>query len=474
MIISISGRKSSGKTTLTNELLNRGFEKLSFASNLKEYISSIYKVPVEYLYCNYEKEKILEVPLEFSIKETQLLSDLVGEQIPHYRDYTFSSLREALQIIGTDILRTYDKDFHVKKTLSKIDVSKNYCIDDCRFISEKTILESLDAICIFLMRPSNFNYSNHESEIDLNWNMFEYVLINNKSEKTLIKKINSFLYGLQVKNPPFDRKYLKSKLIEYNYNTTNLANSLNCSRDKIVWWAERYLIDLSKSNNKYVYDDTCFLYPDKSSAYYAGLISADGCIKKSGVSTTSFVVELASNDIEIVEGFKQYLKSDKIIYNKVRINNDNGYYFTCNSNYIIENLKLWNIEPRKSKYNKVPDIIKNNKELVDIWLMGLIDGDGCICYRKQEYLNISIRLLASEEIIDFLIDTYKHIGLKKYNEKNISNLYTFNITGKKAIQLFEEIYDENFGLNRKWDKMKEFIKIKTAKNTKIVSIKDSL
>jgi hypothetical protein len=116
-------------------------------------------------------------------------------------------------------------------------------------------------------------------------------------------------------------------------------------------------------------------------------------------------------------------------------------------------LKLWNLEPRKSRFNKVPDCIKGDWNLLSYWLVGLIDGDGSIYVYKDQrgYKNIFITILASKEIIDY-VNKWLKIPCSVNQEKNIDNLFNLKYCGKNSVALYNKIY-KGIGLARKWDKV---------------------
>lgn len=285
MIISISGRKSSGKTTITNTLIKHGYIKISFADKLKQYLSIIYDIHIENFYNGVEKESILKSPLIWNKETTDILNKITNENVPYYRDYEFNTLRDAMQIVGTNILRRYDSNFHIKKTISDIDPTKNYCCDDTRFISERKALEDLGAVSIFIMRPTYQKYSNHESEINLNWAMFDKVIVNDKSEDIIRQKIE---------------KYLETKEFKNDY--------------------------IHKDGDK------TFLSINAKTTYYANVILKYGKL----VGNT---LKIETTNQHEIYGLKELLKHDGEITLHKGI-----YEMYINSPYIIENLKLWNFK----------------------------------------------------------------------------------------------------------------------------------
>ena len=467
MIIGFGGRMKSGKSTLSNELEKRGFIKIAFADCLKNTISKLYDINISKLQTKEGKEEILGAPLLWNADIANKLFDLLGikDYMLPIRDREFNTRRECLQYIGTDILRAYDNNFHINRTLQLLDINnKNYVCEDFRYLNELNALKEYGAICYYIIRPDNFDISNHTSEVSLNWTNFDHILLNNISESKFIKKFTDCLdhLGDDAYKPQLRKNHTslnKLTLIQYleknKYDTTKVASKLKCSRDKIVWWCRKYGIDIRNISHQYKYDQKAFLQATPEAAYYAGLLSADGCIKKSGASKTNYVIELSSNDNILVKNFKKFIKSNKPIYEKITLNGNINYSFTVCSPYIIENIKYWNLKPRKSRINEIPDIIKDDKELMKFWILGLIDGDGCVMINKKN-LPI-IKILASKQIVNFISMMFSHIKYSINQEKNIDNLYNIVFYGTQAMALYKEIYNP-IALDRKWDKLKEYTK----------------
>jgi hypothetical protein len=463
MIIILGGRKGNGKSSFSSELEKIGYTKISFADYLRYCISTIYNMDILKLKTQDGKAEILQEPLQWNEEYARKLFILTGINDYPYLiiDKTFNTRRDALQYIGSDILRKYDDNFHVKRTIQNIDPNKNYVCDDIRYLNELNGLKNLGAVEFYVIRSNNFDISNHSSEVSLNWSDFRYQIINNRELKSIqskfIKSIElisneNFLFKKKGKHIQFTRSELIDTMNKYNHDTNMVAKHYGCSRDKIIWWCNNYMINVSR--NTYTNDQRAFLTASKEAAYYAGLLSADGCIKKSGRSKYNYVMELSSDDYSIVDGFRNFMGSNKPIFSKIhKISKKINYTITINCPFVIENIKYWNLKPRKSKYNEIPDIIKNDQNLLKFWLLGLIDGDGSIYVDKQDKLFITF--LASKEIAIFYTNMYKHLHPSIRNHKKIENLYCVSFYGSRAIDLYKDIYDD-IALPRKWDKVKEY------------------
>ena len=425
--------------------------------NLKVYL---YNFNLELLKTQEGKEEILTIPLEWNIKIAEQLFKLVKIQNYNYNivPQTFNTRRECMQYIGTDILRKYNENFHIEKTLEVLNDNENYVCEDFRYENELVALKNRGAIDYCIIRPNNFDYSNHLSEVSLNWTHFNNIIINNIPEKRFIRKflneIHNFNHLPKSRNNHLSltKDMLSSLLKENNFDTSKVAKNIKCSRDKVVWWANKYNINI-RNTPKYTYDNTAFLYASKEAAYYAGLLSADGCIRNTGYSDYNYVLDLSSNDYELVSGLKSFVKSTKPIYKK-NIKSGNAHYvFTISNSFIIENIKLWNIKPRKSKFNDVPNIIRDNNQLMNYWILGLIDGDGSVQITKNNLPRIDI--LASKQIVDFISNLYNNLSFSIYQERKVENLYHIVFSGKNAISLYNSIYDP-IALSRKWGKFEQY------------------
>ena len=198
MIIGFAGRKESGKTELANLLTEMGYKKVSYATELKKLISKAFNVPFDELNSlknvvrNYE---ITEDVCNVISSETCISKDIVKD---FFNDKKISTIREALQIIGTDLIRKNDSDWHVRKTIQSLKKNENYVFDDVRFPNEKKAIEELGGDCWFIIRNKFDNVSNHESETSLNWRDFGYnVIVNDGPLDLLLFSCNMFFFDYE-------------------------------------------------------------------------------------------------------------------------------------------------------------------------------------------------------------------------------------------------------------------------------------
>lgn len=111
----------------------------------------------------------------------------------------FMTAREVMQFVGTDIFRNIDSDIWVKATINKIfnENPKVAIITDCRFPNEVEAIKNIGGK-VFRLTRNKFN-SDHESECILdkdryNWDNFDYILDNeNISLKEQFEQIKTIM-----------------------------------------------------------------------------------------------------------------------------------------------------------------------------------------------------------------------------------------------------------------------------------------
>lgn len=193
MIVFLVGKKGSGKSTCSQYLIdNHNFIKLSFAKPLKECVACLYRVDEKLLdSLEYKETKLAKPWIWNKEKYDQLCAFFcIRADIPIV-DRVFNTPREAMQYIGTDILRTIDPNFHINKTKPKIikaNINKqNIVLDDVRFCNERDMLCKYGAIGIYINRP-NLLEDSHSSENELNHTMFDKLIKNDGTKEELLVK----------------------------------------------------------------------------------------------------------------------------------------------------------------------------------------------------------------------------------------------------------------------------------------------
>lgn len=143
-IIGIIGHHNSGKDTLANSLIERGFNRRAFADPLKLFIHELFNIPREILWGPSQNK--------------------TGE------------VRQMLQELGTDYARKFRPNIWVDKTKEAIDIARRQdacgvVVPDVRFVNEAEMLHEQGAILIQIVRPhctdhETINVNTHASETE--------------------------------------------------------------------------------------------------------------------------------------------------------------------------------------------------------------------------------------------------------------------------------------------------------------------
>lgn len=188
-LIAICGFQGSGKDTLANILIEKGYTKVSFAGLLKDVVATIFTW----------NRDLLEGTTEKSRKWRETVDDWWSTRlnIPNLTP------RYVLQQIGTDVFRNhFHPDIWVAAIERKISNMSGVVITDCRFPNEIEMIKKLNGSLIHIVRgelPSWFGIDIpkdiHISELLWTKYKFDKTINNNKDIKHLKSELINFLNG---------------------------------------------------------------------------------------------------------------------------------------------------------------------------------------------------------------------------------------------------------------------------------------
>jgi len=153
-IIAITGKKFSGKTYLSNRLIDhftkqkKTCEILSFATPLKNIMKEIS------MYSEDIKNSECKIKMYTSIFGFQNIVD---------------TPRRCLQILGSDIIRSRDYDFFVRKMEKNIKSCESdyIIIDDLRFENEYNMLKDNNALVLKVVKETIDNDTHISEQFDM-------------------------------------------------------------------------------------------------------------------------------------------------------------------------------------------------------------------------------------------------------------------------------------------------------------------
>lgn len=209
----------------------------------------------------------------------------------------------------------------------------------------------------------------------------------------------------------------------------------------------------------YTVNENFFSTRTTEAAYIAGFLMADGCICKRKNRKSYFLsIGLNSKDIEILHYIKNtigYTGPIRVYETfealaKLNPKNKSKRYKKAslqvyNQKICADLMNLWNIIPRKTGYEKLPEL---DDPCFYAFVRGLIDGDGSIYNGKGHSLVVRIFSLSRE-----LLENIK-------NRLNMGSIYkgktcyVWLASTEQSLKLRDLIYNDNgFALKRKKDRM---------------------
>lgn len=181
MIVAISGKKFAGKDTCAEGLIRfHKFKRVGLADKLKDLCSEVFSIPRSNMdHPTLKEELFSERVILTEAHINNILGNLEAEGFnvkekadeirTKFSGFSFSNVREILQIVGSDLCRNYVAD-DIWLSLAKKKItgtSSNIVITDARFENERVFLKSIGATLILVKRPGFENSGSHISENDL-------------------------------------------------------------------------------------------------------------------------------------------------------------------------------------------------------------------------------------------------------------------------------------------------------------------
>jgi hypothetical protein len=203
MIIAFSGAKFSGKDTTAEALIKRcGFKRIGLADKLKDICSEVFEISRQDMDVPELKEQVFKDPLSINPIHLDTLLRILqrdGYQFDYHEKYqilyknfvgkNLTSIRDVLQVTGTDICRSYIKDdiwlSYIQNTIATYD--GNLVITDARFKNERAYLKKLGAVLILVKRKGFESKSKHISENQLGKDKDYDVIVHNNSTVSAVQ-----------------------------------------------------------------------------------------------------------------------------------------------------------------------------------------------------------------------------------------------------------------------------------------------
>lgn len=262
-------------------------------------------------------------------------------------------------------------------------------------------------------------------------------------------------------------KYLLAKQMYLEGKSlTQIQKELNFERHKLSYLLQQDGIDIKLNGQKHEYNETYFNCIDtEQKAYWLGFIYADGNVINYG--NYALKICLHYEDLEHVKKFEQViLKSNDTIVSEYMAKLKGKEYpsakILVNSKTVVEQLIKLGCVPDKSLVLKFPNntIVPDN--LINHFIRGYFDGDGCITYSTGNKTSPLISFLGTKSFLDSLLDIFKNLctdyGAESLGQKKGQQAWEIKKCKQDTCkEIYEYLYkNATIYLKRKYDRFVEF------------------
>lgn len=204
-------------------------------------------------------------------------------------------------------------------------------------------------------------------------------------------------------------------------------------------------------------------------AYWLGFAYADGYVNS---TKTSFELSLNEKDLGHMEKFRKAIDGDmpiRVKNKKVGEKEYKGYSMQVNSEKFKSDLIDKGCIENKSLMLRFPNYSQVPKRLMNDFIRGYADGDGCYYLKHSRYEGIEKTTVSKSMCFElvgtdhFLRGVINHLGLhtnkihllRKSTDKRAKRI---NYSGPYALQIVEQLYSNaNIYLERKYQKIIQII-----------------
>jgi hypothetical protein len=249
-----------------------------------------------------------------------------------------------------------------------------------------------------------------------------------------------------------EKKFVEDNYLHMKYNEIGL--SIGRSTASVLLYCS--MNKLRKGHRIYTYNEEFFDMPSIKSAYWAGLIAADGSVDLGrGVLSLSLKAE-DGYQIEVFKSEIDYTGPTYSGYGKIGNKKFPRTTLSLNSAwpFIAQLKKHYNIGPKKSHTLGAPQL--GDKSLLKAYIVGYLDGDGSIDLRdRREPLMVGfVGSYTFMSWIKSLFDEWYPAKKRMANVVPDHSIFKYRVSGKRAHTILTDLSMLKVSfLKRKWDKV---------------------
>ena len=240
-----------------------------------------------------------------------------------------------------------------------------------------------------------------------------------------------------------------------------IGKTFGCSARTVGDYLKRYNIPIFPTGHFrqsiYSKNDAFFTIPNILNSFVAGFIAADGCLRERIFTRKSheLIISLSIKDLDYLVQIKNLLEytgaGPQISNNKchLRINSATQYYHDLYNHF--------NITPNKSLTMSPSRNLSWNNKLA--FIVGLIDGDGCIFRNKRNCLIVEITgsyetCIWVKEVWDQILREHDFIKMTRLYKYKKRHAYSISLCSKRAECVLNILNNIDVPkMERKWSKV---------------------
>lgn len=196
-------------------------------------------------------------------------------------------------------------------------------------------------------------------------------------------------------------------------------------------------------------NETYFWERTLQSAYWAGLLAADGCIVRSETKSVRREVRLGlhTKDHETLKRFVDDIAYDGPIKHRANM----CHVVICSADQWLRDLgEIYNLTPRKTMTLGPPNV---DGEAALAYSIGYIDGDGCWAINARRYNQKMLIVVGTKQLLEWMRELWKASGASVGNTKlswsrNVWRLGIYSSHADSVARLLGDVPVERMG--RKW------------------------
>ena len=207
-VIGIGGEKEAGKDTAAQILIDRhGYTRFALADPLKEMCAEAFVIDLADMHNPIKKEKKFKrkfVAKDEHVYQLLLISDRMGIKpttqqakavLASLSGKSFSSIREILQYVGTDVMRKGIADnYWIDLFLAQIKNQTKVVVTDVRFLNERTLVKKMLGGKLVRIHRNSSAVGEHSSENSLGADAeYDHVLHNDGTIEELQQKMQKII-----------------------------------------------------------------------------------------------------------------------------------------------------------------------------------------------------------------------------------------------------------------------------------------